>query len=224
MPMYVPGFVKSFNIDQGMTLGNDQLFQATYHAPLTDYKRRGICMGLSAVWLSRLLMWHNETPQQRFQALQGIPGFQFGGRAQDLSGDSPPLQAFGLTSVAGSDSTIPVNNHRAAAARQFAPCVTPVHTSRLWGIRLSLRYSRAGHMVASYASGGKLGLRRHLYFFDANMGEYIIDIKDTAEFVKSWLLSYDTHLGMVESLRSFAVQGGGRRQVVYEGTDNIRDY
>jgi hypothetical protein len=65
---------------------------------------------------------------------------------------------------------------------------------------------------------------RHLYFFDANMGEYIVDIGDTAEFVKSWLLSYDTDVGMVESISSFAVQGGAVRRQVHDGTDNIREY
>jgi hypothetical protein len=174
-------------------------------------------------------MWHNETPQQRLQALSGIPGYQFGGRAQDLNRIEWPaynnlLQAFGLTSVAGSSLTIPVNTQRARAARQFAPLVTPVHTCRLWDIRLHVGFSHPGHAVASYASGGKLGLMRHLYFFDANMGEYIVDIGDTAEFVKSWLLSYDTDVGMVESISSFAVQGGAVRRQVHDGTDNIREY
>ena len=55
--MEVAGFAKTFSLDQGQILGNDQVFQALYNAPLTDGKRGGICCGLSLVWLARRMMF-----------------------------------------------------------------------------------------------------------------------------------------------------------------------
>lgn len=42
--MEVAGFKKTFSLDQGSILGNDQTFQALYNAPLSDDKRSGICV------------------------------------------------------------------------------------------------------------------------------------------------------------------------------------
>ena len=79
-------------------------------------------------------------------------------------------------------------------------------------------------MAASYASGGKLGFNRHLYFFDSNMGEYIFDIKDTKAFVKEWLKSYVIEFGSVVRIQSFVIQRGlneGDHRAYLENVANI---
>jgi hypothetical protein len=48
----------------------------------------------------------------------------------------------------------------------------------------------AGHMVASYASHGTLGINRHFYFFDPNMGEYKIGTGDVKRFLQGVMTAY----------------------------------
>src|SRR5579884_239101 len=176
--MDVAGYTKSFSIDQGTVLGIDQLFAALYIKPLTDPKRNGICTGLSMIWLARLMMWHNESPQQRLRGLGSMGAFRWGGKTQDIHlaaggaggsdfaaffqtayGDA--LKAYVLRMVANS-TVVYATADLAAAAKDFAPCLTGKHTYRLWNIGLQTPTGSAGHMVASYASGGKAGFFRHL--------------------------------------------------------------
>ena len=52
-------------------------------------KRSGICCGLSLIWLARRMMFHDETPEQRAASLISGPGFQWGGKTQDIHNASP---------------------------------------------------------------------------------------------------------------------------------------
>jgi hypothetical protein len=220
--MDVVGYTKTFGMDQGTVLGNDQKFQAMYGAPLTDPKRNGICTGLSMIWLARLMTFHDDNAKKREAALNEA-AYVWGGKTQDhhlALGDpggsmenffnhayAEPLRAYSLVILPGSTVEVPTAN-LGAAANAFAPYIKDKGTYRLWNVGLRTSTGSAGHMVASYASGGKMGFFRHLYFFDPNMGEYKVDTGDTAKFVKAWLESYaSTFLGVLW-LASFEVDYG----------------
>ena len=207
---------------QGVTLSNDQEFQAMYGAPLTDAKRNGICTGLSMIWLARTKTFPGDNASQREAALNQA-AFIWGGKTQDhhlALGDpggsmdsffhhayGEPLRAYSL--VISPNSTVDVDvTTLAGAAAAFAPSLKNKGTYRLWNVGLKTSTGTSGHMVASYASGGKMGYFRHLYFFDPNMGEYKVDIDSTESFVAAWLKSYaDTFLGVLW-LASFEVEYG----------------
>jgi len=220
--MDVEGYKKTFAMDQGVILSNDQNFQAMYGAPLTDPKRNGICTGLSMIWLARTMTFPDDNAKKREAALNEA-AFIWGGKTQDnhlALGDpggsmdsffhhayGEPLRAYSL--VISPNSTVEVDvASLSGAAANFAPHIKDKGTYRLWNIGLKTAGGSAGHMVASYASGGKMGFFRHLYFFDPNMGEYKIDTGDTAKFVEAWLKSYNnTFLGVLW-LASFEVEYG----------------
>lgn len=220
--MNVTGFSKAFSIDQGQVLGNDQIFQALYSAPLTDAKRNGICTGLSMIWLARFMTFHGESAKQREAALS-MAAYRWGGKTQDhhlALGDpggsmetffnhayAEPLRAYSLVITPGSTVEVPVVDTK-AAGKAFAPLITDKGTYRLWNVGLRTSTGTGGHMVASYASGGKLGMFRHLYFFDPNLGEYKLDIGDTAKFVEAWLDAYAAMFHGLEWLASFEVEYG----------------
>lgn len=222
--MNVAGFSQTFVIDQGTVLGMDTLFAALYNKPLTDPKRNGICTGLSMVWLARLMLQHNETPLQRKKALHSAAGYRWGGKTQDIhlgaggggnvdddatwrSHYAEALKAYVLTIVA--NSTVGVGfADSASAAKTMAPAIKEKHAYRLWNVGLKTHSGNAGHMVASYASGGKMGFMRHLYFFDPNMGEFKIDLGDAEKFTTAWLEAYRTGFLGVNYFATFAVQRG----------------
>lgn len=221
--MNVTGFKRNFLIDQGRILGCDQLFQGLYSRPLNDPKREGICTGLSMIWLSRLMMWHNETSDERKNALVTVSAFRWGGKTQDIhlnagiGGQSieekfrhmygEALRAYSLTIVPGS-TVFYGDRDLAKLAANFAPHITSKRTYRLWNIGLKTPTGNAGHMVASYASGGKLGFNRHLYFFDPNMGEYKINLSETQSFVKAFLDAYATTFVGVNYISCMEVRYG----------------
>ena len=220
--MDVEGYKKTFAMDQGVILSNDQNFQAMYGAPLTDPKRSGICTGLSMIWLARTMTFPDDNAKKREAALNEA-AFIWGGKTQDnhlALGDpggsmdsffhhayGEPLRAYSL--VISPNSTVEVDvASLSGAAANFAPHIKDKGTYRLWNIGLKTAGGSAGHMVASYASGGKMGFFRHLYFFDPNMGEYKIDTGDTAKFVEAWLKSYNNTILGVLWLASFEVEYG----------------
>lgn len=193
--MQVAGYTKTFSMDQGTILGNDQMFQALYNAPLTDGKRQGICCGLSMIWAARRMMYHDEGPEERRAGLVSTGGFRFGGRSQDImmaKGDAPggvedlyrgwfadSLATYVLRIVGGSVVDNPwtgsVGDLVDGAKRRGAYC--------LYNLGLDTASGPASHMVASYASHGTLGMNRHFYFFDPNMGEYRIGTGDIEHFL-----------------------------------------
>ncbi|MBR0681196.1 hypothetical protein GXW74_11935 [Roseomonas eburnea] len=218
--MEVAGYTKTFSLDQGSVLGNDQLFQALYNAPLTDGKREGICTGLSMIWLARRMMFHNESAEQRFAALFTGAAFRWGGKTQDIHvasgggsgsyydmlqtmyGDA--LRAYALRVVPAScnatfDGTPSVLGQAGATASKSAG------TYCLWNIGLQTPTGSAGHMVATYASHGTLGMNRHLYFFDPNMGEYRIGTGDAVDFFTKVFEAYAGMFGGLNYLATFEV-------------------
>jgi hypothetical protein len=221
--MDVDGFSKSFSLDQGDVLGNDQVFQALYSTSINDPKREGICTGLSMIWLARLLMWHQENAQERKKVLFTGAAFRWGGKTQDIhlaagTGGADlessfkgmygaALKAYALSIVNGSCGFFNANNID-STSKQFAKTLTTKGDYRLWNLGLRTSTGNAGHMVASYASSGKLGLNRHLYFFDPNMGEYKISVGDSAKFVKGFLEAYAASFVGINYISSFAVRRG----------------
>jgi hypothetical protein len=193
----VAGYKKTFAMDQGAVLSNDQTFQALYNAPLSDGKRNGICTGLSMIWLARRMMFHNETAEQRVKALFTGAGFRWGGKTQDIhvasgtnDGDSytamsqmygDALKAYALR-VVGSNCKGVFSPEIRRLADTATDVADPPGTYALWSIGLSTSTGDAGHMVASYSSHGSLLGGKHFYFFDPNMGEYRISSKDSYDF------------------------------------------
>ncbi len=222
--MEVAGFTRTFVIDQGTVLGMDQLFAALFNQPLNDPKREGICTGLSMIWLARLMMWHDETPEQRQKALHSVGGYRWGGKTQDIhlgagggggidsdatwkSHYDAALKVYVLSIITGSTVGYGYTDSK-DTAKSFAPSITGARTYRLWNVGLRVAGGSAGHMVASYASRGKLGLNRHLYFFDPNMGEYRIGTGDAEKFTAAWLDAYGAAFLGINYLASFGVQRG----------------
>ena len=219
--MDVAGYTKAFSMDQGRVLGNDQLFQALYSAPMTDPKREGICTGLSMIWLARRMMFHSETAEQRFAALATGAAFKWGGKTQDIHlaagtgaggyydmlqqmyGEA--LQAYALRIVASScnatfDGTPSVLGQAGADASKDKG------TYCLWNIGLATPSGNAGHMVATYASHGTLGMNRHLYYFDPNMGEYRIGVGNAVDFFTKVFEAYQGMFGGLNYLATFEVE------------------
>ena len=219
--MEVAGFDRTFVIDQGTVLGMDQLFAALYNKPLNDPKRDGICTGLSMIWLARRYMFHDETPDQRKRALNSTGGYRWGGKTQDLhlvSGTAgagldaqlatmyaDALKAYSLRIVAGS-LVSSFSSDAATIAKALAASAKEKHAYRLWNLGLTTPTGDAGHMVASYASGGTLGFARHLYLFDPNMAEFRLPLGDTEKFIKAFVESYAAAFTGVRYFVSFAVQ------------------
>ena len=221
--MDVAGFKKTFSLDQGTILGNDQTFQALYNAPLTDGKRGGICCGLSLVWLARRMMFHDESAEKRASALISAPGFQWGGKTQDIHNASPAsgtgwadyletmlgeaLRAYVLRVV---PSTISEGAHSDAggdASLMWQPAKS-AGSYVLHYIWLNDRGASCGHWTASYASHGTMGMNKHFYHFDPNMGEYRVSAGDGEKYLKGWVQAYlDTFTG-VQHVCSVELQRG----------------
>jgi len=218
--MQVEGYSKTFSMDQGAILGNDQMFQALYGAPLTDGKRQGICCGLSMIWAARRMMFHDEGPEERRQALVSHGGFRFGGRSQDIMmakgdvaggvedlyrgwfGDS--LATYVLRIVGGSV----IDNPQPLSVAVLENGAKAPGTYCLYNMGLNTAGGGASHMVASYASHGTLGFFRHFYFFDPNMGEYRISVDDIQPFLQAVVKAYrNTFLG-VNYFDQFQVERG----------------
>ncbi len=207
--MQVPGYRKTFAMDQGAILSNDQNFHALYHAPPTDPKRQGICTGLSIVWVARRIMFHKEEAAERRSGLVSMGGFRFGGRVQDIhmrsaggSGSAEDqyramydqaLEPFALRIVPGSavDNPTPIRIGRLVDAVQSA------RSYCLFSIGLRTPSGSAGHMCASYTSRGTFG-QSNFYFFDPNMGEFkLYDMNDVHDFLTAVANVYlDTFSGL----------------------------
>ncbi|MBR0652134.1 hypothetical protein GXW78_20935 [Roseomonas terrae] len=210
--MEVAGFTKTFSLDQGQILGNDQVFQALYNAPLSDGKRGGICCGLSLVWLARRMMFHDESAKQRAASLISTPGFQWSGKTQDIHNANPAsgsswgeyletmlgeaLRAYALRVVPSTISTAAHTDAGGDAAVMWAPA-RPAGSYVLHYIWLDNAGASCGHWTASYASHGTLGHNRHFYHFDPNMGEYRVGTGDGETYLKGWVQAYlDTFTGV----------------------------
>jgi hypothetical protein len=115
------------------------------------------------------------------------------------------LKAYSLRIASGS-VTFSGKSDPAGIAKYLAASAKEKHAYRLWNIGLATPTGSAGHMVASYASGGKLGFARHLYFFDPNMGEFKIDLGDTEKFLKAFLAAYAADFSGLNYMVNFAVQ------------------
>lgn len=203
--MKVQGYTPTWALDQGQVLGNDQIFQALYNAPLTDGKRNGICTGLSMIWLARRMMFHSETAEQRAKAIYTGAAFTWGGKTQDIhvasgtsDGDSyaamnkmygEALKAYALRVVASNCKGVFSSDFR-ALANTATDVADPPGTYALWSIGLSTSTGNAGHMVASYSSHGSLLGGKHFYFFDPNMGEFRINAKDSFDFTWNMFEAY----------------------------------
>jgi hypothetical protein len=203
--MDVRGYTKNWGLDQGQFLGNDQLFQALYNAPLTDDKRDGICTGLSMIWLARRMMFHNETAEQRASAIFTNAAFRWGGKSQDIhlaAGTGAgaivdqmkamydgPLAAYALKIVA-SNCKAKFSSDPDDLAYTATDVADPSGTYALWNIGLQTSTGSAGHMVASYSSRGSIIGGKHFYFFDPNMGEYRIPAKHSYDFCCNMFESY----------------------------------
>ena len=218
--MKVAGYEKNWALDQGDVLGNDQLFQSLYNAPLTDAKRSGICTGLSMIWLARRMMFHSESADQRMKAIYTNAAFRWGGKSQDIHmsagggagetydamnamyGDA--LQAYALRIVASNCKSVFSNDPR-ALSNTATDVADPAGTYCLWNIGLETSTGDAGHMVASYSSRGTLGHNRHFYFFDPNMGEYRISAKDSFDFTWNMFEAYQTEFLAITYVATFEV-------------------
>lgn len=223
--MQVDGYKKSFSLDQGQILGNDQVFQALYDAPLTDPKRSGICCGLSLIWLARRMMFHDETAEQRAATLISTPGFSWGGKTQDIHNASP---------ASGSGWADYLETMLADALRAYVLRIVPstisegAHSSPAGDAAIMAQPSRAagsyvlhyiwldmpgspngcGHWTASYASQGTFGRNRHFYHFDPNMGEYRVGMDDQAAYLAGWAKAYQDAFTGVRYLCSVEMQRG----------------
>jgi hypothetical protein len=202
--MEVPGYTKTFSMDQGEMLGNDQTFQALYNAPLTDAKRQGICCGLSITWLARRMMFHDETANQRKAAIYTGAGFVWGGKTQDAHNTAgtaganvqaiaeqmwnEPLRPYVLRVARGAAAEF--GTDPSALAGPVAGRVNGTGDYCLWNIGLTPASGACAHIVASYTSHGTLGFSKHFYFFDPNMGEYRIDRGDIEDFTQKMLETY----------------------------------
>jgi|GEM_PF-3574799 len=218
--MNVAGYSKSFSMDQGKILGNDQIFHALFNAPLTDAKRQGICCGLSIVWVARRMMFHDENAEARCTGLVSFGGFRFGGRTQDImmaapdagtttadlyqSWFGPALEPYALRIIAGSVKS----NPRPINISTLVASATPAGAYCLYNIGLETSTGPAAHMVASYASRGTLGMNRHFYFFDPNMGEYRIGTSDAGDFLGKVALAYDSAFVKITGFDVFEVKRG----------------
>lgn len=220
--MEVAGFTRTFVIDQGTVLGMDPLFQALYNQPPTDPKREGICTGLSMIWLARFMMYHDETPQQRLATLGSMAGFRWGGKTQDIhlaaggggGADiadqfiamySEALKVYVLRIIRRTCTFVPFVSASTVVV-PIVKVVTPAGTYCLYNIGLRAAGGDAGHMVASYASHGTLGLNRHFYLFDPNMGEYRIGVGDATKFLKAFVEVYATTFLGVNYFSCFQVE------------------
>lgn len=223
--MEVKGYKKSFSLDQSATLGNDQVFQALFNAPLTDDKRSGICVGLSLVWLARRMVFHDESAEKRAAALSSGPGFVWGGKTQDIHNASPAsgsgwadyletmlgeaLRAYVLRVV---PSTISDGAHSDAAgdADIMAQPARAAGSYVLHYIWLDVPGSAngTGHWTASYASHGTFGHNRHFYHFDPNMGEYRVGTGDAEDYLAGWVKAYEDTFPGIRYLCSVELQRG----------------
>ena len=218
--MQVPGYSKTFSMDQGAILSNDQTFHALYNAPLNDPKREGICTGLSIIWVARRMMFHKEDAAQRRSGLVSMGGFRFGGRAQDIhmahtggTGSAEDqyramynhaLEPFALRIVPGStvDNPVPVR------IGNLVDAVKSARTYCLFSIGLRTTSGSAGHMCASYTSRGTFGLS-NFYFFDPNMGEYKVeDMDDVPGFLRAVAELYIDSFGGLNYFDVFEVERG----------------
>ena len=219
--MLVQGYEKTFAMDQGAVLGNDQEFHALFNAPLTDAKRRGICCGLSMVWVARRMMYHDETPEQRKASLVSHAGFRFGGRSQDImmasDGDGgteelyggwfgPALSTYVLRIVGG---TV-VDNPEPASLEALVAGATTTGAYCLYNMGIATNNGDASHMIASYCSHGTFGLgfNRSVYFFDPNMGEYRIGTDDVVPFLKAFRTAYENTFLGINDFDQFQVERG----------------
>ncbi|MEO3473127.1 hypothetical protein AAFN86_14755 [Roseomonas sp. CAU 1739] len=219
--MEVAGYTKTFSMDQGTVLSNDQMFHALFNAPLTDGKRQGICCGLSMVWAARRMMFHDETAEQRCSALVSTGGFRFGGRSQDIMMAAPdPAGGAGIADYVEawfgpSLKTYvlrPILTTVAFGANQTAGGLAGTlvglgKTAGTYTLYSMTFTDGAAHMVASYASHGTLGMNRHFYFFDPNMGEYRIGTGDAEKFLTKMFQAYEQSWTIANAL-AFEVERG----------------
>lgn len=227
----IKGYEPTWAMNQFDVLSNDQLFQSTFRAPLTDHKRAGICIGLSMAWIARVMANHSETPADREKAFKksGMWPMMYtaSGKAQDLADASfgklakkefksndPITEQFGaalklykLKNVVGSDifeqtgKTAELGKDLA----EFLSATTSIKKYRLYSIKFKTANDIAGHCCASYVSSGKIfGWSRHLYFFDSNLGEYKVGMDESAKFLAAWLKEY-AEIGFLQ-LMSFEVE------------------
>jgi hypothetical protein len=220
--MQVPGYddSRTFLIDQNTVLGNDQLFQATYNAPLTDPKRDGVCSGLSIVWIARRIMWHKESPKERLKQLGSTGGYRFAGRTQDIpalhSGSEatryetylkmygPSLRPFALKFTRGRFVTI--NYETDYVDDEIVPEVDRFQKYHLFNFQVGPANNRGWHTVACYSSMGKWNSSQgNFYLFDPNMGEYKIKSDGTAEFLTAFFDEYVKVFGGVRLIDCFEV-------------------
>ena len=219
--MEVAGYTKTFSMDQGTVLSNDQMFHALFNAPLTDGKRQGICCGLSMVWVARRIMFHDETPEQRKAALVSHAGFRFGGRSQDImmasDGDGSTeetyrgwfgdaLATYVLRIVGG---TV-VDNQEPASIDALVRGATTTGAYCLYNMEVKTATGGGAHMVASYCSHGTFGLgfNRSFYFFDPNMGEYKVGTDEVAPFLTAVRTAYENTFLGVGDFDQFQVERG----------------
>ncbi|WP_198371889.1 YopT-type cysteine protease domain-containing protein [Roseomonas rosulenta] len=221
--MEVTGYKKSFSMDQGDVLGNDQTFQALYNAPLTDGKREGICTGLSMIWAARRMMFHDETADQRSKALYTGAGFRWGGKTQDIhvaSGVSgtnfgeecevmygEALRAYVLRIVPNTALKV-WGGGAAGDAAAIWPTVSETGSYCLFNIGLATNTGNAAHCVASYSSHGSLLGGKHFYLFDPNMGEYRVSTSDGVKFLGAFLEAYERDFVAVRYVGAFEVRRG----------------
>lgn len=218
--MQVPGYSKTFAMDQGRMLGNDQMFHALFNAPLTDPKREGICAGLSIVWIARRIMFHNESAAERRSGLVSMGGMRFGGRTQDIGNGFTPvdggaedqyhaiyddaLAPFALRIVPG--SVVP--NVRPVSIDAVADAVRHSQTYCLFNFAMRTPGGNAIHTCAGYTSRGMLGVKS-FYFFDCNMGEYkLINVYDVGDFIRELINVYVDHFGEMQYFSVIEVERG----------------
>ncbi|MGG5888527.1 hypothetical protein ACLF3G_15435 [Falsiroseomonas sp. HC035] len=220
------GIKQTFAMAQGEVLGNDQVFQATFHAPLDDPKRAGICCGLSMLWVRNLITHHKRTAEQRKEGLRTAAAYAKAGETQDIHHrDSPTADSYENWVQRSYGSALRNNTLRAVTsslickessapgtlAKTMESAAQAKHSYRLYFLRMQPvgKATQSGHVVASYASSGKIfGWGRHLYFFDCESGEYKVDIAETNRWLTVWLQAWQTRGQKLLELRSFAVEAG----------------
>lgn len=222
----MPAIVETFKMSQGEVLGNDQVFQATFNAPLNDPKRAGICAGLSMLWVRNFIAHHGWTAEQRKTGLRTMSAYRKAGETQDIHHrDILRVTSRENWIQTGYGAALRNNNLRAATsslictessdpavlAKSMEDAAKAKYSYRLYFLLMRLPGVDAmcGHVVASYASSGKIfGFGRHLYFFDCEIGEYKIEIGQTNTWLTQWLKAWQARPVTLVELRSFAVEAG----------------
>lgn len=217
---------QTFVMDQGEVLVNDQVFQATFNCSLDDPKRAGICTGLSMLWVRNFITHHKWTPAQRKEGLKTAAAYRRAGETQDIHNrDIRTVESLETWVQRGYGAALSRNGLRAVGtsliykespdsellAKAMEAAAKTKYSYRIYFLQMQPITSRVpiGHVVASYASSGKLfGFGRHLYFFDCQIGEFKAEIGDTKKMLKGWLEAYQGQKIKLLDFRSFAVETG----------------